>query len=66
MEIIFVDDGSADNTQAQIKKWSAAHPVRLIVRAGKSGLAITWKSSCGGYAYTTLDGKDEAASFTCP
>ncbi len=26
---------------------------------------VTWKSSCGGYAYTTLDGEDESISFDC-
>ncbi len=26
---------------------------------------VTWKSSCGGYAYTTLDGNDESISFDC-
>jgi hypothetical protein len=33
---------------------------------GTSGLKMTWKSTCGGYAYTTLDGTDEPANFTCP
>jgi len=26
---------------------------------------ITWKSSCGGYQYTTLDGEDETIYFNC-
>ena len=29
------------------------------------GTQITWKSSCGGYAYTTVDGVDESAEFFC-
>jgi len=33
--------------------------------SGNSGEKITWKSSCGGYAYTVLDGSDEYAEFTC-
>jgi hypothetical protein len=36
-----------------------------VKMSGTSGTAVTWKSSCGGYAYTTLDGKDEIASFSC-
>ncbi|MEK6833687.1 MAG: hypothetical protein AABY32_06600 [Nanoarchaeota archaeon] len=32
---------------------------------GYDGEKITWKSSCGGYAYTTLDGNDEYAEFDC-
>jgi hypothetical protein len=31
----------------------------------KPGTKITWKSSCGGYAYTTVDGVDENAEFFC-
>jgi hypothetical protein len=26
---------------------------------------LTWKSSCGGYAYTVMDGKTETISFSC-
>jgi hypothetical protein len=32
---------------------------------GPKGTALTWKSSCGGYAYTTLDGDSEYAQFSC-
>lgn len=32
---------------------------------GTPGTSLTWKSSCGGYAYTTLDGNSEYANFTC-
>ncbi len=32
---------------------------------GQKGKQVTWKSSCGGYAYTTLDGIDEYAYFNC-
>jgi len=33
--------------------------------SGYSGENITWKSSCGGYAYTTMDGQYEYANFIC-
>jgi len=26
---------------------------------------LTWKSSCGGYGYTTVDGSDESIEFDC-
>ncbi|MFH1522555.1 MAG: CARDB domain-containing protein [Patescibacteria group bacterium] len=26
---------------------------------------VTWKSSCGGYAYTKMDGQNESAEFNC-
>src|SRR3989344_1242793 len=33
--------------------------------SGYKGETLTWKSSCGGYAYTTMDGENEYARFTC-
>ena len=33
--------------------------------SGKKGEQITWKSSCGGYAYTTIDGDNDYAFFNC-
>lgn len=33
---------------------------------GYKGDKITWKSSCGGYAYTVMDGNNEYAEFVCP
>ncbi len=32
---------------------------------GYNGEKVTWKSSCGGYAYTILDGNNEYAEFDC-
>ncbi len=32
---------------------------------GYDGEKITWKSSCGSYAYTVLDGNNEYAEFDC-
>ncbi|MFH1229496.1 MAG: hypothetical protein V1678_03675, partial [Candidatus Aenigmatarchaeota archaeon] len=32
---------------------------------GEQGTKITWKSSCGGYAYTVMDGNNEYVEFTC-
>ena len=32
---------------------------------GTKGTKIVWKSSCGGYAYTYLDGENEYAKFNC-
>jgi len=33
--------------------------------SGYKGEQITWKSSCGGYQYTTMDGNDEKVEFEC-
>lgn len=32
---------------------------------GNKGTKLTWKSSCGGYAYTLIDGNNEDAEFKC-
>lgn len=32
---------------------------------GQKGDKLTWKSSCGGYAFTTIDGVHETAEFNC-
>jgi hypothetical protein len=32
---------------------------------GSKGQQLTWKSSCGGYAYTIIDGQNEYANFYC-
>ena len=32
---------------------------------GTSGDILTWKSSCGGYAYSTMDGVNEDIYFSC-
>ncbi len=33
--------------------------------SGAKGEKLVWKSSCGGYAYTILDGQSESAEFNC-
>ncbi|MBT4870476.1 MAG: hypothetical protein HON47_02800 [Candidatus Diapherotrites archaeon] len=32
---------------------------------GNKGETVTWKSDCGGYAYTIMDGDNEYAKFRC-
>ncbi len=32
---------------------------------GPIGTSLTWKSSCGGYAYTTINGENQYAKFDC-
>ncbi|MEM0359842.1 MAG: hypothetical protein QXK06_00715 [Candidatus Diapherotrites archaeon] len=32
---------------------------------GKKGATLVWKSTCGGYAYTTIDGTNKYAEFKC-
>ena len=37
-----------------------------LIAKGNKGEKYTWKSSCGGYAYTIMDGVDDYAYFDCP
>jgi dolichol-phosphate mannosyltransferase len=39
IEVIIVDDNSTDGTREQIRGWQTNHPVTLICREGKEGLA---------------------------
>ena len=33
--------------------------------SGEKGIKLAWKSSCGEYAYTVVDGDNDYAEFTC-
>lgn len=37
----------------------------IITHNGNKGEQITWKSTCGGYQYTTLDGNKKEIKFEC-
>jgi len=37
----------------------------IVEVKGYEGEKLTWKSSCGGYAYTKMDGENEYAEFDC-
>ncbi len=37
----------------------------LVDVSGLNNEKLTWKSSCGGYAYTVTDGNNEYAEFNC-
>ena len=37
----------------------------VIKVTGKKGEIVTWKSTCGGYVHTTIDGENEYAKFKC-
>jgi len=37
----------------------------LVDVTGNKGEKLTWKSSCGGYAYTITDGENEYVEFNC-
>jgi len=37
----------------------------VVYVKGIKGEQVTWKSSCGGYAYTTMDAENDYAYFNC-
>jgi len=37
----------------------------VTIVSGERGAKLTWKSSCGNYAYTSIDGQSEYAEFKC-
>jgi hypothetical protein len=37
----------------------------IVKVTGMGGEVVAWKSSCGGYATTVMDGKNEYAVFNC-
>ena len=53
-------------TYATGREYSCSGTTSCVVDiSGESGTKLTWKSSCGGYAYTTIDGYNEQATFKC-
>jgi hypothetical protein len=36
-----------------------------VAIAGTAGEKVLWKSTCGGYYNTTIDGRNEVAVFAC-
>ena len=62
----FVGSAALQNCYSSLSNTCSGVATCTVTVTGKAGTAMTWKSSCGGYAYTTLDGKDEPAAFKCP
>jgi|GEM_PF-5859788 len=52
-------------TQGERYFWCEGVESCVVSVSGFSGEELVWKSSCGGYAYTTLDGNPEYARFRC-
>lgn len=55
---------TADGTEKIINNGVVIYSCSMKVE-NYNGQKIEWKSSCGGYQYTEVDGKDEEIGFTC-
>ena len=55
--------GEVVEKESEVKKARYAHCIAEV--SGEKGTQLVWKSSCGGYAYTLIDGNNEAAEFKC-
>ncbi len=57
---------TSNSTTTDIATMPAICSSRCVVDvSGEKGDKIEWKSSCGGYALTILDGQNEYAEFNC-
>ena len=55
-----------DNSNPYYGRGCGGAETCVVDMKGTYGDKITWKSSCGGYAYTVMDGQSEYAIFNCP
>src|SRR3989344_3504460 len=56
---------AADTSSIYYKLGCSGVGACVVDLKGTKGDKITWKSSCGGYAYTIMDGTNEYAEFSC-
>lgn len=61
---IFLDSSSMQECYSAGFKCSGIGSCTVAV-SGAKGTQLTWKSSCGNYAYTSIDGTDKKAEFKC-
>lgn len=65
-EVKCVFEGSTTKQECSSEKGSCSGEGACISTVqGNRGEQITWKSSCGGYAYTVIDGTSKYAYFKC-
>ncbi|MBI2499064.1 hypothetical protein HYV88_02380 [Candidatus Woesearchaeota archaeon] len=62
----FSGSNNVENCYSDSEKWSCkGQSFCDVTVSGSYGEKITWKSSCGGYVTTVIDGKDEKVLFVC-
>ncbi|MFH1237754.1 MAG: hypothetical protein V1648_05130 [Candidatus Aenigmatarchaeota archaeon] len=60
-------DGATEDNKCYSDAGFSCHGIGSCVTDvyGSKGQQLAWKSSCGGYAYTVIDGQSEYANFYC-
>ena len=61
----YSDKGSCKAEEINKDSSGNTYSACYVEVAGKKGEQVTWKSTCGGYAYTIIDGQNEADEFKC-
>ncbi len=64
IKCVFDDSIKENNCYSEFGSCSGTNSCEINIK-GQTGKVITWKSSCGGYVHTVIDGKDEYAKFSC-
>ncbi len=66
VKCVFSNSGSTQTCYTTDNKYKCSGVDTCVVSvSGTKGMQLTWKSTCGGYAYTTIDGNNEYAEFAC-
>src|SRR3989344_4619839 len=64
VKCIFLNSKTEQKCYSELNSCTGVENCLADVKGAK-GRSILWKSSCGGYKYTTMDGNNEAAEFNC-
>jgi len=66
VKCVFTNTGEMQKCYSEDGKFGCAGIGTCIADVyGIKGKQLAWKSTCGGYAYTAIDGNDEYAEFKC-
>jgi hypothetical protein len=66
VKCVFENSDNAEKCYSDDQRFSCSGIGTCVMDvSGKQGSQLIWKSSCGGYAYTTIDGQNEYATFKC-
>src|SRR3989338_234728 len=66
VKCVFLNSDSEQECYTGDGKFSCSGTESCTVQVeGENGKTLDWKSSCGGYAYSVIDGVDDSIEFKC-